>query len=142
MGLFGKPEPRPVAEPVRAPQPVPTVAAAAAPSKSASRTTILGEKTRYVGRIDTDEPILILGHLEGEIKSTSEVEVGNTGDVKAALFGRTIVISGRVTGDCSATDRLEIQASGRLEGGVKAARIVIAEGAQFKGTSQMAGAKA
>ena len=52
-------------------------------------------------------------------------------------MARTIVISGRVTGDCTATDRLEIRVSGRLYGSIKAGRIVIADGAEFKGTSQM-----
>lgn len=137
MGLFGKPDPpRPADEPVRTPQPVGAVPPT---PRAAARTTVLGEKTRYVGRIEAEEPLLILGHVEGEIKSTSEVEVGPTGDVKATLLGRSIVISGKVTGDCSATDRLEIQASGRLEGSIKAARIVIAEGAQFRGSSQMGG---
>ena len=100
----------------------------------------MGEKTRYVGTVDTTEPLLVLGHLEGEIKSTSEVEIGETGSVQATLSARSIVISGRVTGDCTASDRLEIRASGRLDGSVKAARISIADGAEFKGTSQMTGA--
>ena len=39
----------------------------------------MGEKTRYVGKIETDEPLLIQGKVEGEIHSTSEVEVGRIG---------------------------------------------------------------
>jgi cytoskeletal protein CcmA (bactofilin family) len=99
----------------------------------------MGEKTRYVGKIDTDEPLLIQGPIEGEIRSTSEVEIGETGAVKATISARSIVISGRVNGDCTATDKLEIRASGKLTGSIHAARIVIAEGAEFKGTSQMSG---
>ena len=102
----------------------------------------MGEKTRYTGRIDTDEPLLILGQVEGDINSSSEVEVGETGVVKATITARSVVISGRVAGDCTATDRLEIKASGKLDGSIKAPRISIADGAEFKGTSQMtAGAK-
>jgi len=97
----------------------------------------MGEKTRYVGRIDADEPLLILGQVEGEIHSKSEVEIGEGGEVKASLAARSIVISGRVSGDCKASDRLEIRASGRLQGSIQASRIAIADGAEFKGTSQM-----
>jgi cytoskeletal protein CcmA (bactofilin family) len=97
----------------------------------------MGEKTRFVGKIDTDEPLLIQGPMEGEIKSSSEVEVGETGVVKANISAKSIVISGRVTGDCTATDRLEIREAGTLTGSIKAARIAIADGAAFKGTSQM-----
>jgi len=140
MGLFGKPDPRPAQEPVplppaAAPAPAPVShARATAPSKS----TVLGEKTRYSGKIDTDEPLLIQGSFEGEIKSSSEVEIGETGVVTAAITARQVVISGRVNGDCTASDKVEIRASGKLTGGIHAARIVIAEGAEFKGTSQMA----
>jgi cytoskeletal protein CcmA (bactofilin family) len=139
MGLFGKPDPRPAQEPAPAVVPVPPAAPAAhAPARPSAKATVMGEKTRYVGKIDTDEPLLIQGPVEGEIKSSSEVEVGETGVVKATISGRSIVISGRVIGDCTASDKLEIRSSGKLSGSIHAARIVIAEGAEFKGTSQMA----
>lgn len=131
MGLFGKPDPRPTREPARVVPVEPPV-----PPKPAGKSTVMGEKTRYVGRVDSDEPLLILGKVEGEIKSTSEVEIGETGHVKATVSARSIIISGRVIGDCAASDRLEIRAGGNLHGSIKAARIAIADGAEFKGTSQ------
>lgn len=133
MGLFGKPDTRPPPEPMAAQPQAP----APLPPKTVAKSTVMGEKTRYAGKIDTDEPLLIQGQVEGEIKSSNEVEIGETGEVKATIVARTIVISGRVTGDCTATDRLEIRVSGRLYGSIKAGRIVIADGAEFKGTSQM-----
>ncbi len=133
MGLFGKPDPRPLQQPVVLPSPQPPPP----PAKPTAKGTVLGEKTRYLGKIDTDESLLILGLVDGEIKSSSEVEVGETGEVKAGISARSIVISGRVNGDCVATERLEIRASGRLSGSIKAGRIAIADGAEFKGTSQM-----
>ena len=140
MGLFGKPDPRPNQEPVPTPGPAPALAAAGhAAARPSGKATVMGEKTRYVGKIDTDEPLLVHGPVEGEIKSSSEVEIGETGVVKATISAKSIVISGRVVGDCTATDKIEIRSSGRLSGSIHAARIVIAEGAEFKGTSQMAG---
>lgn len=133
MGLFGKPDPRPAQEPAPAPQ-----AAPAPPPRPPARATVMGEKTRYVGKIETDEPLLVQGPVEGEIKSSSEVEVGETGVVKATISARTIVIAGRVIGDCTASEKLDIRASGKLSGSIHAPRIVIAEGAEFKGTSQTA----
>jgi len=140
MGLFGKPDPRPAQEPTTVPHPAPAPApqAPAAAPRPVVKNTVLGEKTRYVGKIETNEPVLIHGPFEGDIKSTSEVEIGEAGAVVATISARSIIISGRVTGDCTATDKVEIRASGKLSGSVHAARIVIAEGAEFKGTSQMA----
>ena len=133
MGLFGKPDPRPAQEPLTPQAPPPP------PPKPVAKSTVMGEKTRYTGKVDTDEPLLIQGQVDGEIKSTSEVEVGESGVVKATITAKSIVICGRVVGDCSASDRLEIKASGKLNGSIKAARISIADGAEFKGTSQMTG---
>ncbi len=140
MGLFGKPDPRPAQEPAAAPHApqAPQASQVVHAPKPAGKSTVLGEKTRYLGNIDTDEPLLIHGGFEGEIKSSSEVEVGESGVVKATLSARSIIISGRVTGDCTASDKLELRASGKLTGSIHAARIVIAEGAEFKGSSQMA----
>ncbi len=133
MGLFGKPDPRPAQDRILGPLPQ----APPAPPKPVAKGTVIGEKTHWTGKVDTEEPLLIQGHLEGEIKSSSEVEIGETGEVRATLSARSIVISGRVFGDCTASDRLEIRASGKLTGGIKAARIAIADGAEFEGTSQM-----
>ena len=137
MGLFGKPDAKPAsasspsaATPSAAPAPAPA-------SRPAGRGTVMGDKTRFNGKLETDESLVIHGRVEGEIKSTSEVEIGESGDVKGTISAKTLVIAGRVTGDCTAADRLEIRASGKLNGGIKAARISIADGAEFKGTSQM-----
>lgn len=134
MGLFGKNDPKPSSETVATPQPPPPP-----PPKPTAKSTVMGANTRYNGKIDTSEPLLIQGSVEGEIKSTSEVEVGETGVVKATIQAKSIVLAGRVTGDCTATDRLEIRPSGKLTGSIKAPRIAIADGAEFKGTSQMTG---
>jgi len=134
MGLFGKSDPKPTPAPEA---PAAPAAPPPPPPKATAKSTVMGEKTRFVGKIDTDEPLVIQGPVEGEIKSSSEVEVGETGVVKANISAKSIVIAGRVTGDCTATDRLEIRAAGKLTGSIKAARIAIADGATFKGTSQM-----
>lgn len=133
MGLFGKPDsPKPLAS-----EPVPAPTAATAPARPAARSTVISEKTRHTGKVETDEPLVLHGRVEGEIHSTSEVEIGESGEVKGTISARNIVISGRVTGDCTAAERLEIRTNGKLNGGIKAARIAIADGAEFKGTSQM-----
>lgn len=135
MGLFGKPDPRPADN-----APSPSVPQAQpAPARLSAKSTVFGEKTRFNGKIETDEPLLINGHVDGDIKSTSEVEVGDSGNVTATVSAKSIVISGKVIGNCTASDRIEIRSSGQLSGSIKAARISIADGAEFKGTSQMSG---
>ena len=59
-------------------------------------------------------------------------------DALTALMA-VVRVSGRVTGNVAASDRVEVAASGILEGDIAAPRVVIAEGAFFKGRVEMRG---
>jgi cytoskeletal protein CcmA (bactofilin family) len=57
--------------------------------------------------------------------------------VRATVHAAAVVVSGELVGDCTASNRVEIQATGRLMGNIRAPKIVIAEGAVFRGNSDM-----
>lgn len=144
MGIFGKTtDPkgsdvpaRPASAPAPSNAPVPGVAAAP-PPKSTSSTCVIGAKTVVKGEITGDEDVIVEGQIEGEIRISRDLRVGVGGLVKATVDAQSVIVSGEVVGDCSAAQRVEIQASGRLTGNIRAPRIVIAEGALFKGNSDM-----
>jgi cytoskeletal protein CcmA (bactofilin family) len=48
--------------------------------------------------------------------------------------GREVVILGNVQGNVEASDKLEVRKDARLMGDIKTARIVIEDGAYFKGS--------
>jgi cytoskeletal protein CcmA (bactofilin family) len=98
---------------------------------------VVGAKTTIKGEISGDEDILVEGTVEGEIKITKDLRVGPGGVVRAKVQAQQVVVSGEMVGDCHATHRVEIQASGKLLGNIRAPRVVIAEGASFKGNSDM-----
>jgi cytoskeletal protein CcmA (bactofilin family) len=150
MSLFGKStEPttakRPEAQPVRPPaSPAPAAPHASAapaarptPSSTASTPCVVGAKTTIKGELLGDEDVHVEGTVEGQIRISRDVRVGPTGVVRATVEAASVVISGELIGDCSATSRVEIQASGRLTGNIKAPKIVVAEGAVFRGNSDM-----
>jgi cytoskeletal protein CcmA (bactofilin family) len=141
MGIFGKPgENKPVEPPApHRPSPAPTPAAAPAPRSSAA--CVIGSKTTVKGEISGDEDVLVEGVVEGQIRINKDLRVGPGGTVKATIDAQSVVVSGEVIGDCHAANRVEIQASGRLTGNIRAPRVVIAEGAVFKGNSDMTGRK-
>ena len=64
--------------------------------------------------------------------------VGPSGEVRGDLFGRTVVVSGRVRGKIVAEERAELLGSAVVEGTVSAPRVVIAEGARLEGKIAMA----
>lgn len=154
MGIFGKPENKPAEPQSSAPQPprpaapapAPAHAAATAASAGPVRTVsptlcVLGANTTIKGEILGDEDVVIEGTVEGHIRIGRELRVGQGGKVKATVSAASVVVSGELQGDCEAQTRVEIQATGRLIGNIRAPKIVIAEGAVFRGNSDMSGRK-
>jgi cytoskeletal protein CcmA (bactofilin family) len=145
MGIFGKgPEGRPaesaavprVEHPRPAPAPGPAPAPAPRPG-TAGQACVIGAKTAFKGEISGDEDILVEGSVEGEIRTTRDLRIGPGGVVKATVSAQSLIVSGEVVGDCEALTRVEIQSTGRLTGNIRAPKIVIAEGAMFRGNSDM-----
>jgi cytoskeletal protein CcmA (bactofilin family) len=147
MGIFGNSESKPPeAPPVPArpanPAPVekergmPATAAAAKPG-----TCTIASKTVIKGEITGDEDVIVEGNVEGQIRITRDLRVGANGVVKATVEAQSIIVSGELVGDCQASVRVEIQATGRLTGNIRAPKIVIAEGAMFRGNSDMSARK-
>jgi len=123
--------------------PGPPGAAAAPASRPSPAATapgsacVIGSKTRIKGELTGDEDVVVEGLVEGQIRIARDLHVGPGGTVKANVDARSVLISGELTGDCHASGRVEIQASGRMVGNVRAPRLAMAEGAVFRGRSEM-----
>ena len=139
MSLFGKPETKP-AEPAPPPH-RPSAAAPPPVARSSSSPCVIGPKIKIVGELSGDEDVLIEGQIEGEIRITRDLKVGAGGVVKAKVSAQSIIVSGEIVGDCEAVGRVELQSTGKLTGNIRAPKIVIAEGAMFRGNSDMSGKK-
>ena len=158
MGIFGKPTDNKPADPAASPAPAqqprpmtppaapaaaahhPAPAGTAAPVRTVSPTLcVLGANTTIKGEILGDEDVVIEGTVEGQIRIGRELRIGQGGKVRATVSAQSVVVSGEMQGDCEAHTRVEIQATGRLIGNIRAPKIVIAEGAVFRGNSDMSG---
>jgi len=140
MSLFGKPDTKP-AEPPPPPTHRPSAAAPPPVARSSSSPCVIGPKIKIVGELSGDEDVLIEGQIEGEIRITRDLKVGAGGVVKAKVSAQSIIVSGEIVGDCEASGRVELQSTGKLTGNIRAPKIVIAEGAMFRGNSDMSGKK-
>ena len=65
--------------------------------------------------------------------------IGSTGVINGDIVAESVSVGGKVLGNVKAGDTFELQASGRIEGDVTAPRVIIAEGAFFKGNVEMTG---
>ena len=57
--------------------------------------------------------------------------------IRANIKAHTVVVAGHVTGNVVATERLEMQASGKVVGNIKTAKLQIADGVVFDGNCEM-----
>ena len=142
MGIFGKaPDGKPeTLNPQPAVSPPPAPAQASHPGSAGPRAPsacVIGSKTKIKGELAGEEDVIVEGEVEGQVRLAKDLRVALGGVVKAAIQAQSVIISGEVIGDCTASSRVEVQATGRLTGNIRAPRIVIAEGAMFRGNSDM-----
>jgi cytoskeletal protein CcmA (bactofilin family) len=144
MGIFGKTDDKPGQGAPRATAPAPSAAPApaAAPARSPQAASsgspcVIGAKTQIKGEVTGSENLVVEGMVEGTIRITGDLRVAPGGVVKATVSAQSVLVAGELVGDCHASQRAEIQASGRLTGNIRAPRVVIVEGATFRGNSDM-----
>ena len=88
------------------------------------------------------EDLEVEGTVEGDIKLPNHVlKIGAHGKVMASVLAQCVQVIGRVSGDVSATDRVEVEASGVVEGDIRAPRLLVQEGAVINGRIEMTEAK-
>lgn len=103
----------------------------------ADSSTVIGESILVNGNLQGDEDLQVLGKIEGSITLSKTLHVQDSGIVKATVNVRNAVISGVVVGNITATDAVEITERGRMVGDIKAPRVIIVEGASFRGHVDM-----
>lgn len=98
-----------------------------------ARVTLIGERTRVSGRIDTDEDLFVRGSFDGTIAAGSAVVVHQGGKVEAGVEAGRMAVHGRVEGDISAEGLVELGETASLEGNIRAPAVKVSAGAEFRG---------
>lgn len=107
------------------------------PSASGGR-ALLGASIAVQGNLAGKEDLLIEGRFEGEIRVPGhQVTIGRQGNVEAEIRARRIVVEGRLAGNIVAEEQAVVRASGRVQGDIKAPKVALDEGCQFKGRIDM-----
>lgn len=99
--------------------------------------TVIGSTIVIDGEISGDEDLLIQGTVKGRIALKEHLVVEQSGTVEADIQTQTVQISGQVTGNIQASEKVELASGCRMVGDIKAPRILIADGAVFKGNVDM-----
>jgi cytoskeletal protein CcmA (bactofilin family) len=97
----------------------------------------LGPRDSLHGRLEIQGDLKVAGNVEGELKASGDVSVGEGAAIQASIEGANVNVRGQVTGNVTAKKRLTLGGSGRLNGDVKVARLTVEDGATLNGNVTM-----
>ncbi len=99
--------------------------------------TVIGSSIVIDGEISGDEDLVIQGTVKGKIGLKESLYVEKTGVIEADIDTANVEVSGQVTGNIVASDKVELKTDCKVVGDIRAPRILIADGAMFKGNVDM-----
>jgi cytoskeletal protein CcmA (bactofilin family) len=97
----------------------------------------LGKNVSIKGQIFSREDLTIDGEVDGTVECHEHrLTIGPNARVQAqaGLKAREIVIYGSIQGNVEAADKIDIKKEAKLVGDIKTSRIMIEDGAYFKGS--------
>jgi cytoskeletal protein CcmA (bactofilin family) len=95
----------------------------------------IGKAVKVVGQIFSREDLYVDGEVEGTVEALEhKLTIGPNGTVRATVKAREVVALGTIQGNVEATDKIEIRKDAKLTGDIRTARIIIEDGAYFKGS--------
>jgi cytoskeletal protein CcmA (bactofilin family) len=98
---------------------------------------VLSSDVEIKGSIKFQKELLIDGKVEGEINSDGVLTIGENADIRGEIKTKSITGFGKVHGNITEAERCELKSKCTLQGDLKAARLVIEEGATFIGKSEV-----
>src|SRR5438067_1557945 len=94
----------------------------------------IGKSVLVKGELSGSEDLYLDGEVEGSIELRGHsLIIGPHGRVRANVHARDVVVHGKVEGNLRGTERVELKKSAVLVGDIFTQRIVIEDGAYFKG---------
>jgi len=97
-------------------------------------TSTIGGTVRIDGTVVSDQDLVVDGQVDGKIEMPGhKLTIGSNAKVRAAIKAEDVVIIGQVEGNVDATGRLELGPQSQVLGDISTERLLIREGAYFKG---------
>ena len=104
---------------------------------STEQVNIIGKGITVRGSLTGGGDLIIVGRVEGQVTLKNHLTVESTGAVEADVRADELTINGTTNGNIDVSTRVSLHQSARVTGDIKAARIVIEDGAIFNGSIAM-----
>jgi len=106
-------------------------------SENSSELNLVAAGTIFEGKLKTPGSIRIDGKVIGEIVAIQNIAVGQAGDIDGNISAKNITIGGKINGVVMAQEKLVFESKAVVRGDIRAAKLVIDEGAIFDGKCMM-----
>lgn len=112
------------------------------PEEIKTQTALLGPSLRINGEIIGNEDLIIQGKIEGTVTlGDYKLSISQEGEVIANIYAGAVEIEGRTRGEIQGTDTVTVRRTGKVEGTIKAPRVVLEDGCRFKGMIETDGSE-
>lgn len=99
--------------------------------------SLLSQGTKFNGHLEATNAIRIDGEVEGDVTSSDKIVTGIDSIITGSIEADEVVIGGTIYGNVNARKVLTLQATGKVEGDIRALELMIEKGACFKGACEM-----
>lgn len=98
----------------------------------------IGAQIDFQGEISGSASLKIAGKFKGTINlQDGTVTIEESGNVKAELNAKNVIVEGKFSGDMVGGDTIHIMSTGDVSGNLKAANVVLDNQCQFNGSIEM-----
>ena len=111
----------------------------AAPRLNTNKGALLGQGSKFEGKLTFEGTVQIDGEFYGDISSEGELLVGPTAKIEGTIQVASAKISGEVVGSITTAGALELQPSARVTGELNVDALIVERGAYFDGQVKMTG---
>lgn len=100
-------------------------------------TGVIGRGITIRGNLSGSEDLIIEGRVEGTVSLKNHLTIESTGVVVADVDAANLTINGEVSGNIGASETVLVSGTAKVVGNIRAPRVIIEDGARFKGGIEM-----
>ena len=107
-------------------------------SASTEHSASIGPSITINGDVTGEENLVVEGVIEGTVNlKDNNLVISENGRLTANINARIIRVDGEVKGELRGTEQIIISPTGQVSGDIRAPRVVLEDGCQFKGSVDM-----
>lgn len=98
---------------------------------------VIGRGITIKGNLSGAEELVIEGAVEGHIALKNHLTIKETGRITADITTESVLVQGQFSGNIECNDLVSLSAEASVVADIKAPRVVLEDGARFKGRIEM-----